>query len=530
MNKINRPKQKQSYQEESELEKLRRKSPEERRMRYQKRGFVRQEDDEANLKGLLEKQRKLNQTQDGEHKNKKAKKKKRKKLFGGKHKKGPVKRLTKSATRTAMFLGTFFIPIILFMFLLSSLLFLGAYIVHTHQINVISTLASPEYYAELGQRHLLGGSRKITDIPQDLIGMEPDLNIDYAQNDQMQSNSGKAPSTAIGSINDKDRQALISSIAYQVAKGTGTKHPDWIVGQMNQEHSVVSQPISGEALHDHNLSGITWFGSSNYGGVHVEKGEPRPAVEGGNYMRFKNWKDFTKAYIKVYRDSKLMMKALHEDNVHDFVYTLRAGGYFTADPATYLGGVKAGMHWYKGPSGSSIKSKKFDSGSSKSSKSSKKVAKKDDSGGVFDDEHLDLNYAGYRTKRMKYYYSKGFGSSSSDSSSDSKSKSKSSGKSGGSITSVTNSNHKELMKKAGIKESEMDAANYIINRESTWNVHAVNGQYYGLFQTTPERLRKYGSDWKDNPVTQLKAMNAYAKERYGSMNAAQKWWVSHGWW
>ena len=529
MNKINRPKQKQSYQRENELEKLRRESPEERRLRYQRQGFVKQNNnDEPNLKGLLEKQRQLKQAQNNEHKNK-AKKKKRKKLFGGQRKKRPVRRLTKSATHLAIFLGTFFIPIILFMFLLSSLLFLGAYIVQTHEINVISTLASPEYYAELGQRHLLGGSRKITDIPQDLIGMEPDLNIDYAQNDQMQSNSGKAPSTAIGSINDKDRQALISKIAYEVAKGTGTQHPEWIVGQMNQEHSVVSQPISGEALHDHNLSGITWFGSNTYAGVHVEKGESRPAAEGGYYIRFKNWSDFTKAYIKVYRDSKLMMKALHEDNVHDFVYTLRAGGYFTADPATYLGGVKAGMHWYKGPSGKSIKSKNFSSSSKSSSKKTTK-AKSNDSGGVFDDEHLDLNYAGYRTKRMKYYYSKGFGSSSSDSGSDSKSKSKSSGKSGGSITSVTNSNHKELMKKAGIKESEMDAANYIINRESTWNVHAVNGQYYGLFQTTPERLKKYGSDWKDNPVTQLKAMNAYAKERYGSMNAAQKWWVSHGWW
>lgn len=528
MNKINRPKQKQSYQKESELEKLRRESPEERRLHYQRQGFVKQDDDEPNLKGLLEKQRRLNQTQDNKQKDK-VKKKKRKKIFGSQRKKRPVRRLTKSATHLAIFLGTFFIPIILFMFLLSSLLFLGAYIVQTHEINVISTLASPEYYAELGQRHLLGGSRKITDIPQDLIGMEPDLNIDYAQNDQMQSNSGKAPSTAIGSINDKDRQALISKIAYEVAKGTGTQHPDWIVGQMNQEHSVVTQPISGEALHDHNLSGITWFGSNTYAGVHVEKGEPRPAAEGGYYIRFKNWSDFTKAYIKVYQDSKLMMKALHADNVHDFVYTLRAGGYFTANPATYLGGVKAGMHWYKGPSGKSIKSKNFSSSSKSSSKKTTK-AKSNDSGGVFDDEHLDLNYAGYRTKRMKYYYSKGFGSSSSDSGSDSKSKSKSSGKSGGSITSVTNSNHKELMKKAGIKESEMDAANYIINRESTWNVHAVNGQYYGLFQTTPERLRKYGSDWKDNPVTQLKAMNAYAKERYGSMNAAQKWWVSHGWW
>lgn len=528
MNKINRPKQKQSYQRENELEKLRRESPEERRLRYQKQGFVKQNngDDEPNLKGLLEKQRQLKRAQNNKRKDK-SKKKKRKKLFGGRRKKRPVRRLTKSATHLAIFLGTFFTPTILLMFLLSSLLFLGAYIVHTHQINVISTLASPEYYAELGQRHLLGGSRKITDIPQDLIGMEPDLNIDYVQNDQMQSNSGKTPLTAIGSINDKDRQALISKIAYEVAKGTGTQHPEWIVGQMNQEHSVVSQPISGEALHDHNLSGITWFGSNTYAGVHVEKGEPRPAAEGGHYIRFKNWSDFTKAYIKVYQDSKLMMKALHEDNVHDFVYTLHAGGYFTANPATYLGGVKAGVHWYKGPSGKSIKSKNFSSSSKTSSKKTAKT-KPNDSSGVFDDEHLDLNYAGYRTKRMKYYYSKGFGSSSSDSSS--KSKSKSSDKSGGSITSVTNSNHKELMKKAGIKESEMDAANYIINRESTWNVHAVNGQYYGLFQTTPERLKKYGSDWKDNPVTQLKAMNAYAKERYGSMSAAQKWWVSHGWW
>jgi uncharacterized protein YabE (DUF348 family) len=89
------------------------------------------------------------------------------------------------------------------------------------------------------------------------------------------------------------------------------------------------------------------------------------------------------------------------------------------------------------------------------------------------------------------------------------------------------------MNAAGIAPSDHAYVNYIVTRESRWNVYATNTSSgaYGLCQALPgSKMATAGSDWQTNPVTQLKWCNGYALGRYGSWSAAYDFWVSHGWW
>ena len=85
---------------------------------------------------------------------------------------------------------------------------------------------------------------------------------------------------------------------------------------------------------------------------------------------------------------------------------------------------------------------------------------------------------------------------------------------------------------AGIPESDWGAANYIINRESGWNPRANNKSSgaYGLPQALPgSKMASAGSDWRDNPITQLKWFYKYCKGHYGSVQGAYNFWQSHHW-
>lgn len=87
--------------------------------------------------------------------------------------------------------------------------------------------------------------------------------------------------------------------------------------------------------------------------------------------------------------------------------------------------------------------------------------------------------------------------------------------------------HKSLLKRAGFKEGEIAAANWLVQKESGWNPHAVNSGSgaYGLAQA----LNKPGSMWKGSPLQQLKWMSNYIHSRYGSANAAKSFHLSHNW-
>ena len=83
-----------------------------------------------------------------------------------------------------------------------------------------------------------------------------------------------------------------------------------------------------------------------------------------------------------------------------------------------------------------------------------------------------------------------------------------------------------------VPAGQFAAFSWIITRESGWDVTATNPSSgaYGLGQALPAyKMAAYGSDYLTNPATQIKWALAYMNERYGSPNAAQAFWESHGW-
>lgn len=93
------------------------------------------------------------------------------------------------------------------------------------------------------------------------------------------------------------------------------------------------------------------------------------------------------------------------------------------------------------------------------------------------------------------------------------------------------SDKKGVMAAAGISPGEYTYVDYIVSRESGWRPNATNGRTWGLCQALPgSKMSTAGSDWKTNPVTQLKWCTGYAKGRYGSWAGAYSFWSSHHYW
>ncbi|WP_063285572.1 phage tail tape measure protein [Secundilactobacillus collinoides] len=93
--------------------------------------------------------------------------------------------------------------------------------------------------------------------------------------------------------------------------------------------------------------------------------------------------------------------------------------------------------------------------------------------------------------------------------------------------------HMHWLKEAGIPKSAYDMYNYIINKESSWNYKATNSSTgaYGLPQSLPaNKMARDGSDWKTNPITQLKWMKWYVNHgNYSSITEAYNHEKSYGW-
>lgn len=101
------------------------------------------------------------------------------------------------------------------------------------------------------------------------------------------------------------------------------------------------------------------------------------------------------------------------------------------------------------------------------------------------------------------------------------------------LSSGMSDDKKALMKAAGIQESDYEYVNYIVEHESGWNVTATNSSSgaYGLPQALPgTKMVSAGADWKQNPVTQLKWADGYAKSRYGSWQKAYEYWIVNKVW
>lgn len=112
--------------------------------------------------------------------------------------------------------------------------------------------------------------------------------------------------------------------------------------------------------------------------------------------------------------------------------------------------------------------------------------------------------------------------------------------------------HESIMAAAGISPSDYGYAGYIIDHENaTWcptrwqGTNSCPAYYqekypgaendtslgYGLCQSTPAiKMASAGSDWRTNPVTQMRWCAGYAISRYGSWQAAYEFKVAKGWW
>lgn len=69
------------------------------------------------------------------------------------------------------------------------------------------------------------------------------------------------------------------------------------------------------------------------------------------------------------------------------------------------------------------------------------------------------------------------------------------------------------------------AQEWIASRESGGSYTATNGRYVGKYQLDSSYLN---GDY--SPANQEKVAAQYAQNRYGSWEAAQAFWQSHGWW
>ncbi|MEV6310039.1 transglycosylase SLT domain-containing protein [Streptomyces sp. NPDC051840] len=85
--------------------------------------------------------------------------------------------------------------------------------------------------------------------------------------------------------------------------------------------------------------------------------------------------------------------------------------------------------------------------------------------------------------------------------------------------------------------SRLSAAQYscldsVIRRESGWNPRAANPSSgaYGLMQALPgSKMASAGSDWRTNPVTQIKWGLSYISSRYGTPCGAWNFWQKNRW-
>lgn len=88
-----------------------------------------------------------------------------------------------------------------------------------------------------------------------------------------------------------------------------------------------------------------------------------------------------------------------------------------------------------------------------------------------------------------------------------------------------------ILTAAGVPASQQSAADFVISRESGWNLAARNsGGCLGLGQACPGgKLVNACPDWDSNAVCQIRFFNGYAG-RYGGWQGAQEFWLINHWW
>ncbi|WP_350281450.1 hypothetical protein [Kribbella sp. HUAS MG21] len=91
---------------------------------------------------------------------------------------------------------------------------------------------------------------------------------------------------------------------------------------------------------------------------------------------------------------------------------------------------------------------------------------------------------------------------------------------------------RNLLPDHGWSESQFSCLEKLWNKESRWRVDADNptSSAYGIPQALPgRRMAAYGSDWRTNPVTQIKWGLDYIDATYGSPCSAWSHSQAKGW-
>jgi hypothetical protein len=91
---------------------------------------------------------------------------------------------------------------------------------------------------------------------------------------------------------------------------------------------------------------------------------------------------------------------------------------------------------------------------------------------------------------------------------------------------------RNLLPDHGWGDGQFTCLEKLWNKESRWRVDADNptSSAYGIPQALPgSRMAAYGSDWRTNPVTQIKWGLDYIENRYGSPCSAWAHSQSKGW-
>lgn len=88
------------------------------------------------------------------------------------------------------------------------------------------------------------------------------------------------------------------------------------------------------------------------------------------------------------------------------------------------------------------------------------------------------------------------------------------------------------LREIGVPEEDLEAALYIIYHESSCRVDAENptSGAYGIPQALPgSKMASAGDDWRTNPLTQLRWMDNYVRNRYGGWQGALQFKQAKGW-
>lgn len=89
-----------------------------------------------------------------------------------------------------------------------------------------------------------------------------------------------------------------------------------------------------------------------------------------------------------------------------------------------------------------------------------------------------------------------------------------------------------LIRDYGWNKTQFQCLDQLWNRESQWNYRAVNSSSgaYGIAQALPgNKMSAFGSDWRTNPITQMKWGLNYIEDRYGTPCGAWAHSEATGW-